>query len=461
MRNLNPVQKLFKSMTPTQQITLSFALVILTGGFLLSLPISNTGTPAPFLDHLFTAASAVCVTGLAVIFSGVDYTAFGQWIMIVLMQVGGLGLMTLIAIFVIFLSGKLSISNKLAIAEAVNRSDFFDFHHFLVAILKYTLFFEFIGFILLSFRFIPQFGWARGSFTALYIAVSAFCNAGFDNIGTQNLIPYVSDPLVSLTVAGLIIVGGLGFGVWFDISQGAKSILLQSHTPRYVFHHLRVHSKLAIAMTLMLIFGGMGLILLFEWNNPGSLAPLGFGSKLLSAFFQSVTTRTAGFSTLNIGLLKPASLLLMIMLMFIGGSPGGTAGGIKTTTFAILILMIIAEIRGSTDITVFGRRIEREQFRKAFVVFFALMGTLLTGILLLVMIEPFGFLEIAFEATSAIGTVGLSMGITQSLSDAGKTVIIALMYLGRIGPLTLVLSMASQNKKGHEVTYPKADILIG
>lgn len=461
MRKDPIVKQILRKLTPTQQITLSFVFVILTGGFLLSLPISNTGTPAPFIDHLFTSASAVCVTGLAVIYPGVDYTAFGQWVMIALMQIGGLGLMTLIAVFVIFLSGRLDLKSKIVMSEAVNRSDFFDFHHFIRSIIKYTVFFEGIGFLLLCYRFIPEFGWEKGTFTALFTAVSAFCNAGFDNIGTINLIPYVSDPLVSLTIAGLIIVGGLGFGVWFDLSQGSKSIIAQTHTVKYVIHHLKIHSKLAIIMTLTLIFGGMGLIFIIEYTNPQTLGNLDFGTKLLASFFQSVTTRTAGFSTINIGFLKTATLLIMMVLMFIGGSPGGTAGGIKTTTFAVLILMVAAEIRGAKDITVFNRKIEREQFRKAFVVAFALLATLMTGIILLTLSEPFSFLELSFEATSAIGTVGLSMGITQGLSDIGKSIIIALMFLGRIGPLTLVLSMSKQGTKGHELTYPKGDILIG
>lgn len=462
MRKKLTLKLFIQKMSPTQQITLSFALVILTGGFLLSLPMSNLGDPAPFIDHLFTSASAVCVTGLAVIFPAVEYSIVGQSIMILLMQIGGLGLMTLIAIFVIFMEGKLSIHTKVAMSEAVNRSNFFDFHHFMIAILKYTLFFEGIGFILLSIRFVPEFGWADGLYKALFIAVSAFCNAGFDNIGTTNLVPYVSDPLVSLTVAGLIIVGGLGFGVWFDLSQGSKSILRGQHRITYVISHLRAHVKLAITMTLILIFSGMALIWMIEFNNPNSLQPLNFGTQALSSFFQSVTLRTAGFSTLNIGLLRPTTQLIMIAYMFIGGSPGGTAGGIKTTTFAILILMIIAELKGKSNITVFKRRIEREQFRKAFIIAFMLFITLQTGILLLLWIEPFDYLSIAFEATSAIATVGLSMGITTALSFAGKSIIIALMYLGRIGPLTLLLSInRSSNKKGSEVNYPNADILIG
>jgi len=236
-------------------------------------------------------------------------------------------------------------------------------------------------------------------------------------------------------------------------NQGVKRIL----------HHLKVHTKLAVIMTLTLIFSGMALIFVIEYGNVDTLGNLPLSTKLLASLFQSVTLRTAGFSTINIGLLRPATQMIMIIYMFIGGSPGGTAGGIKTTTFAILILMIIAELRSQKSIIVFGRTIERELFRKAFIIAFMLLATLLTGILLLTLIEPFSWLSICFEATSAIATVGLSMGITAALSSTGKCIIIALMYLGRIGPLTLLLSIGNHNKhfKANDMTYPSANVLVG
>lgn len=447
---------------PTQQIVLSFSMVILSGAVLLSLPLSNLKTPAPFIDNLFTATSAVCVTGLATIYPADQFNVVGQIVMIVLMQIGGLGLMTFIAVFVIFVEGKLTLHTKLAMSEAVNRSNFFDFHHFMVAIVKYTLFFEGMGILFLSIRFIPLYGWSQGLFNALFTSVSAFCNAGFDNLGTNSLVNFVSDPLVNLVVGGLIVMGGLGFGVWFEISQGSKTLIKGEHSLRYIAMHLKAHAKLVITMTVLLIVSGMVLILGLEYVNPNTLGPLSGLDKVMASLFQSITLRTAGFSTLNIGYLKPITLLIMMVYMFIGGSPGGTAGGIKTTTFAILILMIVAELRGQENITIFHRRIEREQFRKAFIVFFMLLTTLLVGIMLLLWTEPFDVLSIMFEATSAIGTVGLSMGITSALSSWGKSVIIALMFLGRIGPLTLLLSInRSKSMKGIEVTYPHADILIG
>ncbi|KAF0226890.1 MAG: potassium transporter [Erysipelotrichaceae bacterium] len=455
----------FGSLKPAQQIVLSFAGVILTGGILLSLPISNQSTAAvvPFLDHLFTATSAVCVTGLTTIIPATQYTLFGQIVIIFLMQIGGLGLMTMIAAFVIYLGNKMTLSDRLSILEATNRAGFHDFKKFVLNIIKYTFIFEFVGFLIMLFQLVPEYGLWDGMFKSLFTAVSAFCNAGIDVFGSTSMIQYVSNPVMSLTVSALIVMGGLGFGVWFDLSQASKSILRKKLDARNIIHHLRVHTKLAVFMTVILIASGMLLIFGIEFTNPDSLAPLDFGSKLMSSLFQSVTLRTAGFATLNIGLLRPATQMIMIVYMFIGGSPGGTAGGIKTTTFAILILMIFAELRSQKNIIVFGRTIERELFRKAFIIFFILLSTLFIGILLLSLTEPFDALAIVFEATSAIATVGLSMGITASLSDFGKIVIIALMYLGRIGPLTLLLSIGNHTKhiKTNGMTFPSANILIG
>ena len=455
-------RKIRYKLNPAQQIALSFALVILVGTFLLSLPISNKIPGVPVIDHLFTVVSAVCVTGLTTVILVNQYTQFGLWVILIIIQIGGLGLMTLIALFVIFLSGKLSISNRLALNEAVNYFDLHDFNHFIRSIMKYTLFFETIGFVLLSFRFVPIFGINQGLFTALFTAVSAFCNAGLDTLGAVSLQAYVSDPLVNFTVMFLIVVGGLGFGVWFDISQGTKSLLKGKYTLNYIIKHFKVHTKIAITTSIALIFAGALIIFVAEYGNPTTIGLLSLPDKMMSSLFQSVTTRTAGFATLNMALMKSASLFVIIILMFIGGSPGGTAGGIKTTTFAIMILMITAELRGQKELIVFNRRIPREHFRKAFVVAFMLLTTVTIGIIFLNLTESYDFLSISFEAVSAIATVGLSMGITSGLSSVGKVIIILLMYLGRIGPLTLMLSVnRSGLRKGHELSYPVGDILIG
>jgi trk system potassium uptake protein len=454
----------FANLSPAQQIALSFFGVIFVGTILLSLPISNhPNQAATVLDHLFTATSAVCVTGLTTIVVVEQYTLFGQVIILGLMQIGGLGLMTLIAAFLIFLSGKLTLTDKMALSEAVNRTDFKDFLKFIRNIIKYTIVFEGFGVLLLSFVFVPQFGWGEGLFKSLFIAVSAFCNAGLDILGSVSLQAYVNNPLVNFTVAALIVMGGLGFGVWFELSRASKRIFKPNQGWHRIIREVKVHARIVLITTFILIISGTALILMLEAGNPNSLQPLPPFSQLMAATFQSITLRTAGFSTLIIGMFRPATLLVMMVFMFIGGSPGGTAGGIKTTTVAILILMIVAELRSQKNIVVFGRTIEREVFRKAFIVAFILLMTLLVGIVALLAVEPFSFMDLAFEATSAIATVGLSTGITSSLSSAGKLIIIALMYLGRIGPLTLMLSVGRHPKmsKANDLTYPSANILIG
>lgn len=456
-------KKLKLNLTPAQQIAISFASVILTGAFLLSLPISNKIPGVTFIDHLFTSTTAVCVTGLTTVVLVDQYTLFGKWVIIGLMQVGGLGLMTLIAVFVLSFSGKLSIANRLALNEAVNFFNLHDFNHFIKNIIKYTFVFEFVGFLLYATRFVPEFGWSRGLFVSLFTSVSAFVNAGLDIVGPISLQAYVHDPIVNFTTMYLIVVGGLGFGVWFDLSQGSKSLIRRSHPFQYVVNHLKVHTKLAITTTLCLIFGGALILFILEFNNPNTIQSFNFFDKIMASLFQSITTRTAGFATLNMANMKVTSLLVMMLLMFIGGSPGGTAGGIKTTTFAILLLMISSELSNRKEITVFKRKIEREQFRKAFVVAFMLLTTLVTGIFFLTITESFSLLELSYEAVSAIATVGLTMGITSNLSMIGKVIIILLMYFGRIGPLTVLLSINRKqaSKKGQDISYPTADILIG
>jgi trk system potassium uptake protein TrkH len=443
-------------LSPAQQIAFSFAGVILLGAFLLAMPISNQAAPIPFLDHVFMSISAVCVTGLVVVVPAAQYSTFGQVVLMLLIQVGGLGLMTLLAIFVLFVSGKLSLSNRLAMSEATNQFDLRDFNHFLIAILKYTLFFEVLGFMGLSLVFVPELGLGRGLFVALFTTISAFSNAGLDIVGSSSLQAYLHHPLINLIVPSLIIMGGLGFGVWFDVSQGAKRLMRHEKRARYIAQHLKIHSKLAIVTSAILIVLGFVIIYLFEFNNPNQ--PI----TLMAAFFQSVTTRTAGFSTIDVHLMRPSTLVVMMVLMFIGGSPGGTAGGIKTTTFALMGLMIVSELRGSSELTIFNRQIPRTMFRKAFVVAFSLIALSVLGVIILSKTESFDFLEILFEVVSAVGTVGLSLGITDELSQAGRLVIMALMYMGRIGPLTLMLSVSNRSiHKAKELKYPTGDILIG
>lgn len=448
---------------PAQQIALSFLFVIITGAFLLSLPVSNLNEGIRFVDHLFTATSAVCVTGLATVIPIDTYTLFGQVILIMLMQIGGLGLMTLIAIFLLAIGGKLALREKMVVAEATSVGSMAGLGSFLGFIIGYTFLFELAGMILLSFVFVPEFGWASGLFKALFISVSAFCNAGFDNLGALSLQPYVSNVIVNLTVSSLIIMGGLGFSVWFDLTKSANSIFKHHQAVKRVAQHLQIHVKLVFFMTTLLILGGWLFLFIVEFSNPASLGSLGFFDKLMASYFQSVTLRTAGFSTLNIAGLYPASQLLMMAFMFIGGSPGGTAGGIKTTTFALVVLMVITELLNRDNITLYKRNVSREIARRALTVMVLSFTVVFTGMLLLTISEKADLMVIAFEAFSAIGTVGLSMGITPQLTDFGKIVIIMLMFIGRIGPIAVAFSLRTGRigKKSVEVAYPAGQVIVG
>lgn len=463
MTNRFYIVKKHIKLRPAQQIALSFLFVILTGTFLLALPISNKVEGVPLIDHLFTATSAVCVTGLASVVPIDVYTVFGQVVMIFLMQIGGLGLMTLIAIFLLAIGGKLAHREKLVVAEATNIGSLSGLGNFLGFIIGYTLIFEFVGMILLSLVFVPEFGWSSGLFKALFVSISAFCNAGFDNLGALSLQPYVSNVIVNLTVSSLIIMGGLGFSVWFDLTKSANSILKQHHAVKRVVQHLQVHVKLVFFMTVLLISTGWLFLLAVEFSNPASLGPLSLFDKIMAAYFQSVTLRTAGFATLNIATLYPASQLMMMAFMFIGGSPGGTAGGIKTTTFALVVLMVVTEILNRENLTLFKRTISRDIARRALTVMVLSFTVVFTGMLLLSMTEKADFMVIAFEAFSAIGTVGLSMGITPYLTDLGKIVIILLMFIGRIGPVAVAFSLRTNRKfkKSVEVAYPTGQVIVG
>jgi trk system potassium uptake protein TrkH len=450
-------------MRPAQQIALSFLVLIAIGTTLLSLPISQASNQATFLDHLFTATSAVCVTGLVIHPTVEAYSLFGQIVILLLMQLGGLGLMTIIAILLLAIGGRLGLSEKLVMQEAVPRSSMSEIGSFIGFIIGYTLLFEAIGAILLSFRFVGDFGLAQGIFKAIFISVSAFCNAGFDVIGVSSLQPYVSDWLVNGVVMGLIIMGGLGFSVWFDLTKSANSILKHKEKTKMIITHLQVHIKIVLYMTTLLLVVGWAFLFVNEFNNAATLGNLSLADKLLAAFFQSTTLRTAGFSTLDIAAMRPVSLVLMMAFMFIGGSPGGTAGGIKTTTFALVVFMVITELTNKEKLVAFKRNISIDIFRRALTVLVLSFTVVLTGFMLLLITEKADFLVTLFETFSAVGTVGLSMGLTSTLTNAGKIVIIILMFIGRIGPVAVAYSLKTNRvvRRANKIEYPKGHVIVG
>ena len=455
-------------LTPSRLIAVGFLLVILTGAGLLMLPIASRGEPAGFLDALFTSTSATCVTGLVVRDTFTDWTVFGQLVILALIQLGGLGFMTIATLFSRLLRRRMSFMTFITLTSMLlgKRLGLYDRKVLMQSagnitldgtatlirkIIPFTFVFEFAGAALLAIRFIPEFGVLRGIYAAVFHAISAFCNAGFDLMGMRapfsSLTAYVSDPLVSLTICMLIIIGGLGFLVWRDLVRC-----------RFRWKRLQLHSKLVLTASGILLFGGWLLLLGFEWN--ASMADLSIPEKLLASFFQAVTPRTAGFNTVDLSKLSDSGNLLTDFLMLIGGSPGSTAGGIKTTTLAVLVLSALASARGRMRVNTFRMSIERETLRQASSILLIYLGMSLTAILAICAIEPFGLKAVTFEVVSAIATVGLSLGLTPQLSAASRVILILLMYAGRIGGLSFVL-LFSERRSEPPLDRPTGKILIG
>ena len=448
---------LFKNSIP-KRIASSFAIVLLVGSFLLNLPISQIATSkASYFDHLFTTVSMVCVTGLSTQPVAETYNTFGQVICMILMQIGGLGLMSIIAFFLYDAGKKMSLVDKLALQDSLNREDGQDFKKYLKTIFKYTFFIEFIAAVILSFRFFPELGTAKGIF-------SAFCNAGFDNLGSNSLINYATDPFLTLVVAALIILGGIGFSVWFDFKRSYFEMRksTKSKKRKSFYRRLQYHTKIVLWLTGIILLGGTVLTLLTEWNNPNTIGNLSFFDKVLVSFFQTVTMRTAGFATIDYTNAHPTSILLYCIQMLIGGSPGGTAGGVKTTTFLVVLLFIRSEVYDEGMIQFRHHSISQEMARKALTIFIVFTTLILTSVFLLSLTDPDApLLYTLFETISAVCTVGVTANLTPTLSFLGKIVIMLLMFIGRIGPLTVLLSFSNRKKKALEMKYAKAPLLIG
>lgn len=434
-----------------QILALGFFIVIFVGGVLLSLPISSaSGESTNFLDALFTSTSAVCVTGLITLDTGTHWNEFGQIVIMFLIEIGGLGFMSFATFIAVLLGRKITLRDRLIMQEAMNTFNIQGLVRMVRYVLGFTFAVQFFGALLLSTQFVPKFGLAKGIYYSIFHSISAFCNAGFDLFGGfSSLVSYSGNVVVLLTISALIIIGGLGFTVWLEVYnyRGLKK--------------LSVHSKIVILITVVLIIGGTIFMYLFEMHNPKTIGNMSFDDKVLNSFFASVSPRTAGFNSVSTDGMTNSGKLLTIILMFIGGSPGSTAGGLKTATFGIIILTVISVIRGREDTQVFGRRFSKSLVYKSFALLIIGM-TLVIGVTLLLSItDPNeSFVNILYEATSAFGTVGLTTGVTQRLSTAGKIIIMITMYCGRVGPMTVALAFI-RNKKKQTHKYPEGKILIG
>ena len=436
-----------------QMIALGFAGVILLGTFFLMLPVaSRDGTSLFFVDALFTSTSATCVTGLVVYDTYTQFSLFGQIVILCLIQIGGLGFMTMATLFLMIARRRIGLAERGVLTESVNAFHIGGIVRLIRRIIICVAIFEGTGSILLFLRFSPQMGVATGAYYAIFHSISAFCNAGFDLMGRfapySSLIPYQSDALVNLTIVALIVIGGLGLVVWDDMME---------HKFRYAQYKL--HTKIVLLSTAVLIVVGALLFYITEKEN--TLAELQPIDQLLASLFQSITPRTAGFNTVDIGALTEAGTVLSMLLMMIGASPGSTGGGIKTTTVTVMLLATISYIRNSDDINIFHRRLEGNILKRAYCSATIYIMLSILGIFLLVATQDLPVKDAAFEALSAIGTVGLSTGITSKLNVFSRIIIILLMYSGRVGSLTLAMAIMAPLSKKISFKNPEEKIIIG
>jgi len=432
---------------PAQTLVLGILFIILIGSVLLKLPISNN-KPIEYIDALFVSTTSVCVTGLTPVVIAEQFTVFGQVVIMFLIQIGGLGLMSFLVLLLVAIGKKVNLSNRLILKETLNLDNFSGLVNLLIRIFKYTFIFELIGAILLCISFIPEFGVNKGIFYSVFHSISAFCNAGIDILGDNSFIDYSGNFIVNITIVLLIIIGGLGFTVWTDIVDGLRNKIKNKISYKKVFKELTLHTKLVLITTAVLLVSGTILIFSFEYSNDTTIANDSIGQKVLESAFQSTTLRTAGFSTMPQKEMTTASKFVSLCYMFVGGSPGSTAGGIKTVTLFIMLLLVITFIMDKDDVHIFKKSITTSAIKRAIVVFavsifiviFAIMALLVTESIfkedrysadLAALYTP-SFMDIIFEVVSAFGTVGLSLDLTYRLTLGGKIIIMLLMIIGRL-----------------------------
>ncbi len=443
-----------KTLSAMKIIAMAFAGIILLGAGLLTLPAaSRSGVSCGFLPALFTATSATCVTGLVLYDTFTQWSGFGQSVIICLIQIGGLGFMSVATLFVFALRRRIGLKQRLVMAQALSVGDMDGIVKLQKTVLKGSLAVEGIGAMILFFRFWPEFGAANALKWGLFHAISAFCNAGFDIFGCMtpgvSLMEFQSDPVVLLTLGALVVIGGLGFLVWQDLADHRS------------FRKCSVYTRLVLVTTLGLLLGGWAVICLLEWNNPGTLGPMSVGDKLLNGLFQSVTLRTAGFAAIDQALLTDSGKAASMVLMLIGGSSGSTAGGLKTVTFIVLILFMTARARGRSTVCVYKRTIPQSQVLDAMTIAFIMLALAVFGGIFISATSPIGFTDALYEAVSALATVGLTAGVTGSLSIPAQLLIILYMYFGRVGVLTISLGFLTGNRAEERFRYAETNLLIG
>ena len=449
-----------KELRPVQVILLGFLITIFAGSILLSLPAAAAnGQATPYIDSLFTATTSVCVTGLIVETTMTHWSIFGQAVILVLVQIGGLGVVTITTGMFFVIGRRITLGNRILIQESLGLNTMTGLVSLVKKILLGTTIIEGTGAVFYATQFVPEFGWGYGIWAAVFNSVSAFCNAGMDIVREDSLRSYVTNPVMNFTTMALIILGGLGFIVWKDLWQGLKKILKDKIPVKRVITQLKFQTKIVLSVSFFLIMFGTILIFLFEYNNPATMKDLSLPGKIMASLFQSVTTRTAGFETVAQGALTDASSLVSMFMMIIGGSPAGTAGGVKTVTFAILVFCVVSVAKQEESISLFKRRVPNGMVSKALAIIVINLIVLMTSVLLLLVFDHGSFIESCYECVSALATVGLTKGLTPNLTIAGKVIIIITMYLGRVGPISMAIGFSQKNKK-KKVVYPEQDLIL-
>ena len=443
-----------RALSPTKIIALTFAVIILSGALLLTLPIaSRDGISCGFRPALFTATSATCVTGLVLYDTWSQWSWFGQIVIISLIEIGGLGFMSAASLVVFLLRRRVGLKQRLMMAQALSVSDMEGIVRLQKLVLTGSLSVQGVGALILFFRFLPEVDFRKALRWGIFHSISAFCNAGFDIFGCitpgASLMEFNSDPVVLLTLGALVVIGGLGFLVWQEIATVRS------------FRKFSVYTKLVLITSGVLLLAGTVCYCVLEWNNPGTLGPMGVGDKLLNGFFQSVTVRTAGFAAVDQGALTDASKAVSLVLMLIGGSSGSTAGGIKTVTMVVIVLFVAARARGRNTVSVFKRTIPDSQVMDAMTIMLIMVGLAMFGAVFISATSPVSFVDAAFEAVSALATVGITAGVTTSLSIPAQLLIILYMYFGRVGVLTISLGFLMGDKAEERFRYAQTNLLIG
>ena len=449
------MNKTIKHLSSAQVVLIGFLAIILAGSVLLCLPISSAdGKVVSYVDALFTATTATCVTGLVTVPTVSTWSIFGQVIILLLIQIGGLGVITIAASIMMMLGKRIGIGNRILIQDSFNLNSLSGIVKFIKKVIIGTLIIEGIGTLLYMTVFVPDFG-IKGIWISVFNSVSAFCNAGIDIISENSLCDYALNPVINLTTSFLIISGGIGFVVWWDVIEIIKN------KKRRHLRFLSLHSKIAISATAVLIVVGTILFFIFEYNNPLTMQSYSLIEKVEASFFQSVTTRTAGFATIPQENFTNASSIVSLLLMFIGGSPVGTAGGIKTVTFVILLATAASVIKNKRTIDVFNRQISEKSIKKAIAVFATSFSVMTLSTILLSAASNADFLDMLYETVSATATVGLTRNFTASLNTVGKIIIIATMYFGRVGPISLAVAFKMRKSSENIIENPIEEISVG